>query len=122
MNANPVLDPLADCSPRPVPEYGSEFDFHSAMDFEETKDHVVCSECFITHLIVEKLLELTNRRAEIYFQAENAYTSFSLKWKDEALKEIFTFISLNLLTGLEKCLQISDYLSTELCSGRNVIH
>ncbi|KAL3272678.1 hypothetical protein HHI36_014142 [Cryptolaemus montrouzieri] len=65
-----VLDAFANSLAMPVPKYNSEFDFHSAIDFEETKDPVAWFESFITPVIIDKLCEWSNRRADIYFETD----------------------------------------------------
>ncbi|KAG5890939.1 hypothetical protein JTB14_019877 [Gonioctena quinquepunctata] len=113
-----VVKPFTDQFPKPVEEYHSEYEFNPAIDFEESKDAVVCFESFISPTIVDEICEWTNRPAEIYFEANNVQTVCGLKWKT-----LYVFFSLNLLTELVKCPQLSDYWSTDiLCSGPRVFH
>ncbi|KAG5869420.1 hypothetical protein JTB14_034655 [Gonioctena quinquepunctata] len=118
-----VVNPSTDQVAKPVEEYHSEFDFNRAIDFGKNRDTLVCFESFVSPNIVNEICERTNRRAEIYLEANNVQTVCGLKWKTLKKDELYGYFSLNSPTGLVECPQLSDYWSTDiLCRGPRVFH
>ncbi|KAG5884948.1 hypothetical protein JTB14_032815 [Gonioctena quinquepunctata] len=102
--------------PKPVEEYHSEYDFNPAVDFEESKDAVVCFESFISPTIVNKFnmgsVDAVNKDTEPYSPLRKSY-SWSTKVALHLLHQMLLNSKDKYSNSHSK--QMSMYKCTKLC-------
>ncbi|KAG5870962.1 hypothetical protein JTB14_029294 [Gonioctena quinquepunctata] len=95
-----------------VEEYHSEYDFNPAIDFEESKDAVVCSESSISPTIVNEIFDAVDQDTGPYSPLRKSYT-----WSTKVALHLLHQMLLNtkVIPSISHSKQISMYKYTKLC-------
>lgn len=116
-----LSNPFGDNRPLPLPTVQLDFDdVHPELIVRHESHPFSAFECFklfMTDEVIQFLVRCTNARADIFFRdnpTKSRKKFMGKNWTDVTEDEMYVFISLVLLMGLDKLPRISDYWSNSL--------